>query len=39
MELSTSMGLPPEEQEPITDLEQEEVDRIMVSLSLSVYCI
>ena len=31
VDISTNMGPAPEDQEPVTDLEQDEVDRVMVS--------
>ena len=36
VDLSTNMGQAPEDQEPITPLEQDEVDRIMVSLVVDI---
>ena len=36
VDLSTNMGQAPEDQEPITPLEQDEVDRIMVSLFVHI---
>ena len=37
MDISTNMGPAPEDQEPVTDLEQDEVDRVMVSIICEIF--